>query len=79
MKPTPVTHSSVGGRCHAARMTPHPHDVILARLAATGADQHPWSVLILAALESPDTLDGPAPALRWWSGATATTFPATPH
>ncbi len=39
-------------------MTPHLHDVTLARLTSTGADQHSWSLLILAALESPDTLDG---------------------
>ena len=47
------------------------HDLILRRLTCTGADQHPWSLLILAALESPDTLAGclagtrsPTPAKR---------------
>ena len=39
-------------------MTPHLHDLILRRLSSTGADQHAWSVLILAALESPESLDG---------------------
>lgn len=42
----------------AARVTPHLHDLILRRLTSTGADQHAWSVLILAALESSDTLNG---------------------
>ena len=50
-------------------MTPHLHDVILARLTATGADQHAWSLLILAALESPDTLEG------WLAGTQSPTPP----
>jgi len=32
------------------------HDHILTRLSGTGADQHPWSLLILAALDGPDAL-----------------------
>lgn len=32
------------------------HDRILARLASTGADHHPWSFLILAALDGPEAL-----------------------
>jgi len=32
------------------------HDHILTRLSSTGADQHPWSLLILAALDGPDAL-----------------------
>ena len=39
-------------------MTPHLHDLILRRLTSTGVDQHAWSFLILAALESPESLDG---------------------
>ena len=33
-------------------------DLILRRLTSAGADQHAWSLLILAALDSPDTLEG---------------------
>jgi hypothetical protein len=64
-------------RGHAARMTPHLHDLILRRLTSTGADQQAWSLLILAALESPESLNGclagtqsPAPAPPLRSGAT---------
>ena len=34
------------------------HDIILRRFASTGADQHAWSLLILAALESSEILAG---------------------
>ena len=37
-------------------MTPTLHDHILSRLTSTGADQHPWSLLILAALDGPQAL-----------------------
>ena len=49
------------------------HDHILTRLTSTGADQHPWSLLILAAL------DGPQALADYLGGSRAITPPAKPR
>jgi hypothetical protein len=49
------------------------HDHILTRLTSTGADQHPWSLLILAALEGPQAL------ADYLGGSRAITPPAKPR
>jgi hypothetical protein len=54
-------------------MTPQLHDHILTRLTSTGADQHPWSLLILAAL------DGPQALADYFGGSRAITPPARPR
>jgi hypothetical protein len=49
------------------------HHHILTRLTSTGADQHPWSLLILAAL------DGPQALADYLGGSRAITPPAKPR
>ena len=51
-------------------MTQALHDRVLTRLTSSGADQHPWSLLILAAL------DGPQALASYLTGGQAPAFPA---
>jgi hypothetical protein len=66
-------------------MTPQLHDHVLTRLTSSGADQHPWSFLILAALDSADTLASclagsqpPTPPKRAKKAATTAAPDASP-